>query len=332
MKRFLLASAALLCGILARGSGFTVAADGSGDFRTVQEAVNAAPDYCKQTETLITIKAGIYREKVTVPASKQRLHLVGEGAERTIITWDDYALRSNAAGFPMGTSATSTVFIYGSDFLAEGLTFENSAGEGKDIAQACAVTVDADRVAFIGCRFLGNQDTIYTYGKGQRQYWRDCWIEGTTDFIFGASTCWFEGCTILCKKDSYITAASTPEGAAFGYVFKDCRVLAAPGVTKCYLGRPWRKFARTVWIDCRMDSHIRPEGWHDWSKPYAHRTVFYAESGSTGPGAAGPRVKWARRLSARQLKAYTPARVMDAGTEEDKNGTQVPVEWFFKVF
>ncbi len=332
MKRMLLTLLTLLGCTLANAFGFTVAADGSGDFLTVQEAVNAAPDYCKQCETVISIKAGVYREKLTVPPSKQRLHLIGEGAERTSVTWDDYALRNNAAGFPMGTSATSTVFIYGDDFLAEGLTFENSAGEGKDIAQACAITVAADRVAFIGCRFVGNQDTIYTYGKGQRQYFRGCHIEGTTDFIFGASTCWFEGCTILCKKDSYITAASTPKGAGFGYVFKDCRIEKAEGVSKCYLGRPWRKYARTVWIDCRMDSHIRPEGWHDWGKPYAHRTVFYSESGSTGPGAAGKRVRWARRLSARQLKAYTPARVLDPGTEEDKNGVQVPVEWFFKVF
>ena len=323
--------ALLLCSA-ANALNLTVASDGSGDFRTVQEAVNAAPDYCRQEATLIYIKAGTYREKVTVPPCKQRLHLVGEDALRTVITWDDYALRLNAAGFPMGTSASSTIFIYGNDFLAENLTFENSAGEGKDIAQACAVTVDADRAAFIGCRFIGNQDTIYTYGKGQKQYYRDCWIEGTTDFIFGAATCWFEDCAILCKKDSYITAASTPRGERFGYVFKGCRLLHAEGVTKCWLGRPWRKYARTVWIDCSMDSHIRPEGWHDWDKTYAHRTVFYAESGSKGPGAAGPRVKWARRLSARQLKEYTPARVLDPGSEEDKNGVQVPVEWYFKVF
>ena len=324
----LLSAAAIPAGALT----FTVAADGSGDFRTVQEAVNAAPDYCKQTATVIRIKAGTYREKVTVPPSKQRLHLIGEDAATTVLTWDDYALRPNAAGFPMGTSATSTLFLYGDDFLAENLTVENSAGEGKNIAQACAVTVDADRVAFIGCRFIGNQDTVYTFGKGQRQYFRDCWIEGTTDFIFGAATCWFEGCTILSKKNSYVTAASTPEGARFGYVFHKCELRHAPGVDRCWLGRPWRKFARTVFIDCVLGDHILPEGWHDWGKPYAHGTVFYAEYGSSGPGAAGPRVRWARTLKARQLQDYTPATVLDAGTEEDKNGVQVPVEWYFKVF
>ena len=190
---------------------FVVAKDGSGDFFTVQEAVDAAPDYCKHDETTIYIKDGIYEEKVTIPANKQKLHLIGQSSRGTVIRWSDYAKKIGPTGYEMGTSATSTVFLYASDFLAENLTIENASGEGKDIGQACAITVDADRVAFIDCRFVANQDTIYTYGKGQRQYYRGCWIEGTTDFIFGASTCWFEDCTVLSKKNSYITAASTPE-------------------------------------------------------------------------------------------------------------------------
>ena len=324
--------AACLLSLDAAAFGFTVAQDGSGDFRSIQEAIWAAPDYCKQTATEIVIKPGIYREKLTIPTSKQRLHLIGEDAANTVISWDDYALRSNAAGFPMGTSATSTVFVYADDFLAENITFENSAGEGREIAQACAISVAADRAAFIRCRFVGNQDTIYTYGKGQRHYFRDCHIEGTTDFIFGASTCWFEGCTILCKKNSYITAASTPRGQKYGYVFRNCRITAAEGVDRCYLGRPWRKYARTVFIDCELGGHILPQGWHDWDKPYAHATTFYAEHGSRGEGARGPRVRWARRLSSRQLAEYTPGNVLNPGTEEDKNGIQQPVEWYFKVF
>ncbi len=167
---------------------FVVAKDGSGDFFTVQEAVNAAPDYCKQDETTIYIKDGIYEEKVTIPTNKQRLHLIGQSADKTVITRSDFAKTTGPTGYEMGTSATSTVFLYASDFLAENLTIENAAGEGKDIGQACAITVDGDRVAFINCRFVANQDTIYTYGKGQKQYFRNCWIEGTTDFIFGAST------------------------------------------------------------------------------------------------------------------------------------------------
>ena len=313
---------------------FVVAKDGSGDFLTVQEAIDAAPDYCKQDETTIYIKDGIYSEKVTIPTNKQKLHLIGQSAEKTVISWSDYAKKTGPTGYEMGTSATSTIFLYADDFLAENITIENAAGEGKDIAQACAITVDADRVAFINCRFIANQDTIYTYGKGQRQYYRGCWIEGTTDFIFGASTCWFEDCTILSKKNSYITAASTPEGAEFGYVFNRCRLIHDENALKVYLGRPWRPFARTVFIDCEMGDHILPEGWHNWNKPYAEKTTFYAEYGSRGEGAApaSERVRWSRQLKPKALKAYTPENVLRTGSEIDKHGKAVKVEWYFKVF
>ena len=286
--------------------------------------------YYSKEETTIYIRPGTYREKVTVPANRQKIRMVGDDALTTVITWDDYALKPDSHGNPMGTSATSTVFIYGDDFLAENITFENSAGEGREIAQACAITVDADRAAFLGCRFIANQDTIYTYGKGQHQYFGNCWIEGTTDFIFGASTVWFENCTILSKKDSYVTAASTPGDEDFGYVFRDCDLVAADGVTEVYLGRPWRPYARTVFVGCRMGAHIRPEGWHDWGKEYAHGTTYYAEYGSTGPGAEqAERVDWSHRLEEKDLDEYVPERVLDAGTEIDRNGVAVPVKWFF---
>ncbi len=313
---------------------FVVAKDGSGDFFTVQEAVDAAPDYCKQDETTIYIKDGIYEEKVTIPTNKQRLHLIGQSAANTVITWNDYAKKLGPTGYEMGTSATSTVFLYASDFLAENLTIANSSGEGKEIGQACAITVDADRAAFINCRFIANQDTIYTYGKGQRQYFRNCWIEGTTDFIFGASTCWFEECTILSKKNSYVTAASTPEWEKFGYVFNNCRLIHNEDAVKVYLGRPWRSFAKTVFINCELGDHIVREGWHNWDKPYAEKTTFYAEYGSKGPGAASKaeRVKWSHFLREKDLVEYTPENVLQCGSEQDKNGKDIRVEWFFKVF
>lgn len=313
---------------------FVVAKDGSGDFFTLQEAVDAAPDYCKQDETSIYIKDGIYREKVTIPANKQKLHLIGQSSEGTVISWDDYALKDGSTGYPMGTSATSTVFLYADDFLAENLTIENTAGEGKTIGQACAITVDADRVAFLNCRFIANQDTIYTYGKNQKQYYRNCWIEGTTDFIFGASTCWFEDCTILSKKNSYITAASTPEGADFGYVFNNCRLIHDENTDKVYLGRPWRPYAKTVFINCELGDHILSEGWHNWNKPDAEKTSFYAEYGSKGPGASGlgGRVPWSHKLKTRELDKYVPENVLKTGSEIDKHGKYVKVEWYFKVF
>lgn len=313
---------------------FVVAKDGSGDFFTVQEAVNAAPDYCKQDETTIYIKDGVYEEKVTIPTNKQRLHLIGQSAEKTVITWSDFAQKSGPTGYEMGTSATSTVFLYASDFLAENLTIENAAGEGKSIGQACAITVDGDRVAFVNCRFVANQDTIYTYGKGQHQYFKGCWIEGTTDFIFGASTCWFEDCTILSKKNSYVTAASTPEREEFGYVFNNCRLIHDENTDKVYLGRPWRSFAKTVFINCELGDHILKEGWHNWGKPYAEKTTFYAEYGSKGPGAASEkeRVKWSHQLKDKDLDKYTPENVLQCGREQDKHGKNVKVEWYFKVF
>ncbi len=302
---------------------FVVAKDGSGDFFTVQEAINAAPDYCKQDETKILVREGIYREKVTVPANKQKLHLVGENPDNTIITWDDYALKKGPTGYEMGTSATSTVFLHADDFLAENLTFENSAGDSKDIAQACAITVNGDRVAFLNCRFVANQDTIYTFGPGQRQYFRNCHIEGTTDFIFGFSTAWFEDCLILSKKNSYVTAASTPEGQEWGYVFMNCRLIHDGKTQRVYLGRPWRPFAKTVFIRCELGDHILPEGWHNWNKKDAEKNSFYAEYGNYGPGAASPeeRVEWSHELKAKDLERYTPDVVL--GPRED---------WYFKVF
>lgn len=313
---------------------FVVAKDGSGDFFSVQEAVDAAPDYCKQDETTIYIKDGRYEEKVTIPTNKQKLHIIGQSAEGTVITWSDYAQKKGPTGYKMGTSATSTVFLYADDFLAENITIENAAGEGKSIGQACAITVDADRVAFINCRFVANQDTIYTYGKNQRQYYRGCWIEGTTDFIFGASTCWFEDCTILSKKNSYVTAASTPEGTEFGYVFHNCRLIHDADAQKVYLGRPWRPYAKTVFIGCELGDHILKEGWHNWGKEYAEKTAFYAEYGSHGPGAAtaAERVKWSHILKEKEVRKYTPANVLQTGSEIDKHGKAVKVEWYFKVF
>ena len=295
---------------------FVVAKDGSGDFFTVQEAVNAAPDYCKQDETTVLIRKGIYREKVTVPANKEKLHLVGEDPQTTVISWDDYALRKGPTGYEMGTSATSTVFLHADDFLAENLTFENTAGSGKEIGQACAITVNGDRVAFINCRFIANQDTIYTFGPGQRQYFRGCHIEGTTDFIFGFSIAWFEDCVILSKKDSYITAASTPQGQEWGYVFHNCRLVHDADTDSVYLGRPWRPFARTVFLECEMGDHIRREGWHNWNKKDAEKTSFYAEYGNYGPGApTGGRAGWSHVLSDRQAREYAPANVLGPSDE-----------------
>ena len=299
---------------------FVVSATGHGDFLTVQEAVNALPNYSHNEISTVFIRNGVYKECVNIPHTKFRVHFIGEDAEKTVITNDNYAKRLwPGRDFAVGTSGSATIYIHASYITFENISFENTAGEGKEIGQAVAVFTDGDFLFFRNCRFLGNQDTLYTYGRYgkfggiKRNYFLDCYIEGTTDFIFGTSIAYFENCTIHSKKNSYVTAASTLQGEKYGYVFKNCKLTADPGITKCYLGRPWGAYAKTVFIDCELGEHILPEGWHDWEKegkPDTKKNSYYAEYGSTGPGAEGPRVKWAHKLKARQLKDYTFEKVM----------------------
>lgn len=299
---------------------FVVSPDGHGDFKTVQEAIDACPDYSHKEITRILVKAGTYKEMVSIPHTKFRLYIKGEGAENTLITYDKYAKALwPGRDIAVGTSGSASIYIHASYITFEDIAFENSAGEGKEIGQAVAVFTDGDFLFFNRCRFLGNQDTLYTYGRFgkfggiKRNYFKDCYIEGTTDFIFGTSIAYFEGCTIHSKKNSYVTAASTLQGQKYGYVFKDCKLTAAPGIDKCYLGRPWGAYAKTVFINCELGKHILADGWHDWEKegkPNTKKNSFYAEYGNYGPGAEGPRVKWAHKLKARDLKNYTFEKVM----------------------
>jgi len=298
----------------------TVSADGHGDYMTLQEAINACPDYSHKEITRILVRKGVYEEEVVIPHNKFRLYIKGEDAAQTVITYGKYAKATwPGRDFAVGTSGSATIYIHASYITFEDITFENSAGEGKDIAQAVAVFTDGDFLFFNRCRFIGNQDTLYTYGRYgkdggiKRNYYKDCYIEGTTDFIFGPSICYFEGCTLHSKKNSYVTAASTLKGQKYGYVFRNCTLTAAPGVDKCYLGRPWGAYARTVFIECELGSHIVADGWHDWEKegkPNTKKNSYYAEYGNTGPGAAGPRVKWSHTLRAKDLKNYTFEKVM----------------------
>ncbi|MEX2603144.1 MAG: pectinesterase family protein, partial [Gracilimonas sp.] len=202
------------------------------------------------------------------------------------------------------TFHTYTLLVEGNDFHAENLTIENSAGR---VGQAVALHVDADRASFENCSLLGNQDTLYVAGEGNRQYFKDCYIEGTTDFIFGGATVLFENCQIHSKKNSYITAASTPQGMEYGFVFDQCKLTAEAEVNEVYLGRPWRDHAKTVFLRSEMGEHILSEGWHNWDKKMAEQTVFYAEYGNSGPGyAPGKRVNWSHQLTEDQSNAYKP--------------------------
>ena len=287
---------------------FIVAQDGSGDFKTVQEAINAVPDF-RKNRTTIFIKKGIYKEKLTLPASKTNVSFIGEVLEKTLLTYDDYASRKNRFGEEIGTTGSSSFFVFGDDFKAENITFENAAGP---VGQAVAVRIDGDRVMFVNCRFLGFQDTLYPHGEKSRQYYKNCYIEGTVDFIFGWSTAVFEDCTIFCKKGGgYVTAASTLETTPYGFVFVNCRITGDAPVEAFYLGRPWRPYAKTVFITCSLDKQIHHDGWHNWNKPDAEATAYYAEYKSTGTGAsAATRVKWSRQLNEQEALEFTPEKVL----------------------
>ena len=293
---------------------------GHGDFMKVQDAIDAVPNYSHDKITTILIKAGTYKEAIDIPHTKFRMKIMGQGADKTILTYDRYAEQLwPDNNFKVGTSGSASIYIHSSYVTFEDITFENTAGEGKEIGQAVAVFTDGDFLFFHRCRFIGNQDTLYTYGRFgkeggiKRNYFLDCYIEGTTDFIFGPSIAYFENCHIHSKKNSYVTAASTLQGQKYGYVFKNCKLTADPGIDKCYLGRPWGAYAKTVFIGCELGPHIVADGWHDWEKegkPNTKKNSYYAEYQNVGPGAQGPRVKWAHTLTAKQAAEYTFEKVM----------------------
>lgn len=289
---------------------FTVSQDGTGDYKTIQEAVNAVRDHM-QFKVSIFVKPGIYHEKLVVPAWKKNIRIIGENPEKTIVTNGDYTGKAfpggDFTGNPkFGTYTSYTVLVQGNDCSLENITIENTAGP---IGQAVALTVESDRFAAKNCILLGHQDTLYT-SKDGRCYFENCLIAGTTDFIFGEATVIFSKCKIKSLTDSFITAASTTKEQAFGYVFLDCDLIAAPGVKKVFLGRPWRPFAKTVFIRCNLGEQIIPEGWHAWPGDplFANKdkTAFYAEYSNTGAGAnTTARVAWAKQLTRREANSYT---------------------------
>lgn len=305
MKAFLLGATLGLAALAAQAqttlpSGpLVVAADGSGQFRTVQAAIDAAPNQSDAPVT-IRLKKGIYHEKVVVPTLKTHLVLRGDEAASTVITYSDHA---GANGITTPTSYS--VLVQANDFTAENVTFENAAG--YTAGQAVALHVEGDRATFRRCHLMGNQDVLFLATGGSRQYFRHCYIEGTTDFIFGASTAVFDHCLIKSKKNSFVTAASTPAGQPYGFVFLDCQLTADTTLAqKVYLGRPWRPHARVAYLRCILGSHIVPAGWGNWRNPENEKTAYYAEYRSTGPG-AGPagRVGWSHQLSAKEARHYT---------------------------
>ncbi|MCB1058233.1 MAG: hypothetical protein KDD11_22265 [Acidobacteria bacterium] len=282
-----------------------VAQDGSGDFTTIQAAIATIGTGSPERPATIYVKRGVYRERVYVQREKRHVRLIGEDPASTRLVYGLHANVTGPDGQSIGTFRTPTFYVDADDFTVENLTFENDAGP---VGQALAVAVHGDRVLFRNCRFLGHQDTVFL-NRG-RHYFEGCFIAGTTDFLFGGATAWFENCHILALADSYITATATPADAPFGFVFDRCRVRVAEGF-ETYLGRPWRDHAATLFMRSDLGEGIRPEGWHNWDKPWRETTSRYLEYANTGPGAdRSRRVPWSRELSAAEAEAITPAVVL----------------------
>ena len=298
-----------------------VARDGTGEFRNINEAIEVCRAFMEYHK-VIFVKKGTYKEKLIIPQSLTNIEICGEDRDNTIITWDDHANipmafsnwplaisqqpTANSQQPKLGTFRTFTLKIQVSKITLKNITVENNSAR---LGQAVALHTEGDRLTFINCRFLGHQDTIYTGNAKTRLFFKDCYIEGTTDFIFGPSTAWFEGCDIFCKANSYITAASTPQDVPFGYIFNNCRITCDKGVDKVYLGRPWRDYGYTLFMNCELPREIRPEGWHQW-RPEAVKTARYLEYNNRGEGAAtDQRVSWSRQLTKKEAQQITLERV-----------------------
>ncbi len=306
-----------------------------------------ADEYCI-TPVIIHIGPGTYRERLTI--SRPHVTFLGENRSDTVIVYGLGAFEELENGEKRGTFRTATVFIDAPDFSARSVTFQNDAGFGHTVGQALALYVDGDRCCFENCAFLGSQDTLFTAplplkeakpggfkGPGEfrkrvlgRQLYKNCFIQGDVDFIFGGAVAWFEECEIYSKmpgdrkpSDSpdeeniygYVTAASTFEGRRYGYVFHRCRLTGDCPPHTVYLGRPWREFAKTVFLHCHMGEHIHPLGWKDWNKPHDH--FFYAEYDSAGPGAApGQRADFSHQLTEEEAAEYTMENVLEGWSPE----------------
>lgn len=282
-----------------------VAKDGSGHFTTIQAAMAkigmGSPDH----PATIYVKKGVYRERVYAQREKRYVRLIGEDPETTILVFGLHAGVEGPDGLDIGTFRTPTLYVDADDFTVENLTIQNDAGP---VGQALAVAVHGDRVIFRNTRFLGHQDTIFL-NRG-RQYFADCYVEGTTDFLFGGATAWFEGCEVRSLDSSYIIATATPPESAYGFIFNRCRVEVAEG-ERTYLGRPWRDHAATLLMRSELGEGIRLEGWHNWDKPWREATSRYLEYRNTGPGAdRSRRVAWSRELTPNEADLITPASTL----------------------
>lgn len=286
-----------------------VAADGSGEFTTIQAAFNTIP--LNNTSSIhIYVRNGNYKEKLKLDSTKDLVTLIGEDKFRTVITFDDHTGKLGPNGDTINTRTSWTFLVKANDFTARNICFQNDAG--FTAGQAVAVESDGDQAVFDNCRFIGNQDVLFTNSEKSRQYYKDCYIEGTTDFIFGSATVWFERCHIHSKKNSHVTAASTPKEKEFGYIFNKCILTGDTSLHGVSLGRPWRPFAQVLYMHCYIGAHIKPEGWSNWNNTDNYLTTRYSEYKNYGPSAdPWGRVKWSKQLTDEEAKRFTLENVLN---------------------
>ena len=319
MKRILFLLIALPTTFFASGRQvtITVAQDGSGNYTTVQAAFDAVP-LNNRKPVIIFIKKGSYKEKLHLDSSKNFVTLLGEDKKNTMLTYDDHTGKAAPDGSVINTMNSQTFYMKADDFRAENITFENSAG--LTAGQAVAVRVQGNRSVFLNCRILGFQDTLFVSDENSRQLYLNCYIEGSTDFIFGAATVLFEECQIHSRKNSHITAASTPKDHEFGFVFKKCTLTADTGVHKVTLGRPWRPYASVTYMECKIGDHIIPQGWDNWKNAENEKTARYAEFRNEGPGAdTSARVIWSHQLTDAEVKQMTTGKILRGWHPDIKN-------------
>ena len=301
-----------------------VSRDGTCEFRNINDAIEVCRAYMTYHK-VIFVKKGVYKEKIIVPTWLTNIEICGEDRDNTIITWDDHAnIVDPHLGRKLSTFRTYTVLVQGSDITFKNITIDNNA---ERLGQAVALHTEGDRCQFLNCKILGNQDTVFTGRAGARQYFKDCYIEGTTDFIFGPSTVWFENCDIVNKNNSYVTAASAPADQEYGYIFNNGRIKCLEGqaallsnrnnpITKCYLGRPWRPFAYTLFMNCEIGGHIVADGWNNWGNKENEKTARYMEYNNHGEGAAKEgRVAWGKQLTKKEASAITLQAVFGGDTD-----------------
>ena len=311
----------------------TVAKDNSGDFDSIQKAVDSVSDNNRET---IFIKKGIYKERVEV--RKNNISFVGESTDDTIITESYYARMIMPDGSKRGTFRSYTFFVYAVNFTASNLTFENAAGFGDEFGQAIAVYAEGDNITFRNCKILGHQDTLFTgplpmkekqpggftgptidgIRRVVHQLYEDCYIAGEIDFIFGSATAYFKNCTLFALNrnqeiNAFYTAPSTYEGQAFGYVFESCTFTGNCPPKSVALSRPWRIHAKTVLLNCSYSDQIIDEGFTDWNKPESHETVYYAEYNGHGEGfKPEKRAAYVHQLNESEAALYTLENVMNS--------------------